>query len=120
MKRANIQLQAFPPGLVNKTLHEKQNSVHSEDFLLWKIEEATPSCWQVKKMTEAMLDDQEFIAPVAKIAKKETKEDVNAGTERKDWHRKFLEVAYSPGVRSASSSGRPSRHISDDKFNKNA
>lgn len=69
-------------GLLNKTPDEKLNFAGFENRLLRKIEEATPSRRKVKKMTEAMLDNQDFIAPVATIVKEETKKRVDVKSER--------------------------------------
>lgn len=48
-------------GLVNKTLDEKLNTVKFEDHLFRKIEEATPLCRYLKKVAQAMMEEQEVI-----------------------------------------------------------
>lgn len=104
VKRADYRLQAMLQGLFNKKLDEKLNSVEIEDSLLRKIEEVTPSRWIIKKMKDATLEDRDVIAPVETTIKKETKKSVDAGSERKDRRQKLVEIAYSTGIRSASSS----------------
>lgn len=71
-------------SLVDKTLDEKLGYAKFENLLLRKIEEATLSPCQVKKMTEDMLDNQGVSAPVPKTVKREAKKAFNIRLERKD------------------------------------
>lgn len=66
-----------------------------------------------------MLDNQDFIAPVTTILKKETKKAVGVELKREDRCRKFVEAAYSTGAESALSRSRPPMDISDERTKKN-
>lgn len=89
-------------GLVNNMLGEELNSVRFKDRLLRKIEEVTSSCRQAKKMTEAMLDDQGFVAPLATNVKRETRKAGDAGSEGEDRCRNVFVVTYSKRAQWAS------------------
>lgn len=78
------------------------------------------SPWHVTRVTETMLDNQNPIAPVAKIVDKETEKAEEVDSKRVDRCRKFVVAAYTIGAPSASSGGRPSTNISDDRTNKTA
>lgn len=93
VKRADIHLQAMLQGLMHRTLHERLNYVKFEDCLLPEVKEATPARRQVRKVMEAVSEDQDFIAWVSKIIKKKIKKAVNAGSEREDRRRKIVEAA---------------------------
>lgn len=77
VKMVDNGLQAMLQVLVNTTLNEKLNSIKFGDRLLRNIEEATLIGRQVQNMTEAMLHNQDFIAPVANILSNETKKAGN-------------------------------------------
>lgn len=70
-------------GLENKTVDEKLNSLRVGEVLLRKIEEVMPSRGKVRKVTQAMLKNQDLIAPVEKIVQKETRKAVDARSEKK-------------------------------------
>lgn len=120
MKRANNRIQALLQCLFNKTLDERLDSVEFEDGLLRKFEEATLSRRQLKKMPEAMLNNQDFIAPGATIVEKDAKKAMDVESEKKDRHRKFVGTAYNNGARSAASSDGPPTNISNERTNKRA
>lgn len=69
-------------GLVNRTLSEKRNAIIFQDCPLQKIKEGTPSHRQVKKLTEAVLDNQDFVAPGAIIVRNETKKAIDVKLKR--------------------------------------
>lgn len=92
VERAEKQLQATLQCPVDNKLDEKLNSVEYKDHFFRKVEEVTPSRRQVKKMTEAMVDDQDFITPVAILVKNITKKTLDAGSEKGDQLRAFLKV----------------------------
>lgn len=79
VNRADIRLYTTSQGLVNKTLNKELNTVEFGDHLHRSIEEATPSHCQVEKVTYAMLEDADFIAPGERITMKESKRAVNDG-----------------------------------------
>lgn len=79
VKTTDNCVQVVLQGFVNNTLDEKLNSVEFEDHLLQKIEGVTPSRQQVKNMAGTMFHNQDIIASVAKIVKKETKKAVRSG-----------------------------------------
>lgn len=54
-------------------------------------------------MAEAMLDNQDFSAPVAAIMKKKTEKNVYVDLKREDRRCKLFMHVYCRGVRSASS-----------------
>lgn len=120
MKRSDNRLQAMLQVLVNKTLEEMLDSDEFKNLLLWKVKEATPSHRQLKKLPEAKLDDQDFLAPVETIVRKKTKKAKDTRSERKVRRRKVVKVGYSTGARSAPSSDQSSTNISDEQTNKNA
>lgn len=84
VRRTDNWLQAMLKSLVNKTLDEKLYFVNFENCLLRRIEEVIASCLQVKKMTEEVLHNQNFIAPVAAIVREETKKSMDVELERED------------------------------------
>lgn len=59
-------------SFVNKAIDIKFRSIESKNRLARKIEDLTSSPQNVVRMTEATFDNQSFIAPIAKIVKKET------------------------------------------------
>lgn len=88
-------------GLFNKTLDEQQNSVVFEDRLFRKLGKVTPLLQQVKKVTQAMSENQDFIGRVATTVKKETKKAMDSRADNEDSHREFVEGAYRSGSRHA-------------------
>lgn len=48
----------------------------------------------MKGVIQAMSDDQDFNALLTTIVKKGTRKAVNAGSEKKDRHRRFTYVLY--------------------------
>lgn len=74
----------------------------------------------MKNVKQAMLECQDFIAPVAPMIKKETKKAVNAGPERVDRHEIFFAAVYSTVTRSASSGDRPLTDISEERTHRMA
>lgn len=54
-----------------------------------------------------MLDNQDFITPVAKTAKKEAENAVKLKSKREERHHKFVKVAYSTGPLSILPGDRP-------------
>lgn len=81
-------------GLVNKAFDVKLRSVKFENRLLRDTEGVTSSPRPIKRMVEAMLDKQDFIAPAATIVKKETERAVDVESRREDRCRKFIKAAY--------------------------
>lgn len=77
MKREHNRLQAMFQGFVTNTLDEKLNIVELGDHSLRKTEKEEPSRRQAKKMMEAMLDNQDFIATGVTIVKTDTKKTVD-------------------------------------------
>lgn len=67
-----------------------------------------------------MLDKEHFIAAVATTLKMKIKKAVDSGSERADRRHKFVGVAYSTDVWSASSTKRPTTDISAEMKNKMA
>lgn len=116
--RTENRLENMLQGLVNKTIDEKFNSVEFENGLLPKIEDVTSSQRPETRMTEAMLDKQDFIAPVIKVFMKETEKALDVESKREDQRSRFVEAAYSTAAAPASSSGRPPTEIFDKKTNK--
>lgn len=114
VKRADKRLHATLHSLVDKTLNKKLNSFDFENRLLRKIEKATPPCREAKKVTQATLEDQYFIAQVATFIKRETKKAVDNRSEREDQRRKFVEIPYRTGTWSAASSDQLATDISDE------
>lgn len=68
-------------------------------------------------MTQAELENKDFIPLVAAIVKMETKKDINARSERDKLHKKLVQVVYNTGARSTLSSDRPLTVISDGSTN---
>lgn len=120
VRSADNRLLVMLQGSVNRTFDERLNCAELDGWLCQKIEEATPSRLKLKKVTKSISEDQDFIAPVVTIEKKETKKAIKNRSEREDRHRKFAEVAYSTSARSTSSSDRPSADISDERTIVNA
>lgn len=48
------------------------------------IEEMTPSRKKVNKLTQAILEEEDFIAPMATIVKNETQKALNARSEQEN------------------------------------
>lgn len=67
-----------------------------------------------------MLDDKGFLAPVSMMVKKETKRAVDIESERENRHRKFVDVPYNTGARSAPSSDRSPTDIFNEWTNNKA
>lgn len=82
------------------------------------MEVGIPSRRQIKKVTQARLDHQDFIAAVGTIVKKETKKAVDAELEKKDRCQKFVEIAYGIGAWSTTSNDRTRTDITDDMTNR--
>lgn len=73
VKWTGNRLQAMLQRLSNKTLDEKLISVEFECRLLQKIDEATTSHRPMTKMTEAVLDNHNFIASVETLSRRKPK-----------------------------------------------
>lgn len=71
-------------------------------------------------MTEALLDSQDFISPVAIIVKKESERIVAVDSKGAYRHRKFVNAANCTGTRAATPSNRPPIDISDERTNQKA
>lgn len=70
VNRADDRPWAMLQGLVKKNPDKKVTSIELEDRLHHKIEKATPSSRQVKKMTKAMLQVQVFTSSGTMVIKK--------------------------------------------------
>lgn len=95
------------------------NSIEFEDGLLQKMEGATPPRMHVKKLTDATLVDQCFIALVAAIVRKETKKALNVELKKEDRRQKLVETAYGICALSTSPSECSPKNISNERTNRN-
>lgn len=88
--RTDSSVEATLQGLVNKVIDEKRGSVEFEKCLLLKFKDVTSSLGHVTKMTEKMLGNEGFIAPVLTIVRKETEKAVDVKSKGVDRRRKFV------------------------------
>lgn len=72
ISRAHIGREAIIQGIVNKAVDDKVRSVEFKNLLIRIIEDVPSSPHHVMKMTGAMLENQNFVASLATIVKKET------------------------------------------------
>lgn len=117
-KRTDSPLQAMLQGLMNVTLDVRTKIRRVRRLLLRKMKKATILRLLGRNMTEAVLRNQDFIAPVGELVKKETQKPADIELGWGDRRRKFLIVTYSTNSRSASSSNRHSTEISDKRTKK--
>lgn len=85
-----------------------------------QVEDITSSFRCAKWTTEATLDNQDFTAPVAAIAKMEAEKAGDVEWRGKEGHQKFVEAAYSTGKRCAASNGRLPTDILEKRTDKKA
>lgn len=111
-KTANC-LEAMLWGLFNKAIDQKLRFVKFENRLLLGIENVAPSTGHVAKLTEAVLDNQDFIAPVPQTVEKETEKALEIESRQEDQRCKLAVAEISIGARSTSSNDRPTPKISD-------
>lgn len=97
----NNRIEVMLQGLVNKAIDKKVRSIELENYLACKVENLTSWPRYGTKTTEKMLDNQDFIAPLAAVVKKETKKGVDVEAKREDRRWKAIEVVYSTSWRSA-------------------
>lgn len=97
------RLEAMIKGLFNQVIEEKLISVKSKHRVLRKIEDETLSPRHGPSMTEPMLDNQDFMAPMATKTEKETVKAVQFESNRECRHQTFVDAGYSTGTPSSSS-----------------
>lgn len=99
-------IPALLQSLVSKTLNKTLISVKLEDRHLREIEEASLLRRTVKKLTAAILKEQDYIASLATIVRKETKKAPDADL---DWENRRQNLSRSPTVQ-----GHGTRHQASD------
>lgn len=77
ISKNNNRLEDQLPSLVNKAVDDKSRSVEFDNRLLRTVEDVTSSTQHLMSMTEAALDNQDFITVVATIIKKEAKKAID-------------------------------------------
>lgn len=77
------------------------------------MEEETKSRREEKKITEDILENEDFIALVVAIVKKKAKKAIKAKTKKRNHAKNFGVVTYSIGAPSAAKSDRLPSDISD-------
>lgn len=101
----------------NNLTDRKWNPIGFENRFSHKIMDIALPPRYVKRMTKVWWDDQNFVAPVVAISRKETEKAMDVESKREDGCQKIMDAAFSINARSALLTDGPPTNISDEKRN---
>lgn len=109
ISRTDNLLEALLQGAFDMTVEEKLRLFAIKKPLLRTIEHITSLLRHLVRMTEAILNDHDFIVPVATIVNNVTEKAVEVKAQREVRRSKFVEAVYTTDPWTASSSYRSQR-----------